>query len=55
MMTTLELPFEDRQAPELDAFIQEMDQALDAGFLGEIDEAFTRAAAAEDDEVAILR
>ncbi len=54
-MTTLELPFEDPKAPELDAFIERMDDALDAGFLGDMEEAFSRAAAAEDEEAVILR
>ena len=41
---TLELPFEDALAADLDELLEELDAALDASFLGDLKDAFERAA-----------
>jgi hypothetical protein len=46
---TLDLPFGNPTGPELDSFLREIDDALDACFLSELDGAFARAAEARDD------
>lgn len=48
-MTNLDLPFGDPQASELDAFLREIDDALDACFLSEMDVAFARVAETRDE------
>ncbi|WP_242396198.1 hypothetical protein [Anaeromyxobacter oryzisoli] len=47
-MTNLELPFGNPTGAELDALLREIDDALDACFLSELDGAFSRAAEARD-------
>ncbi len=48
-MTSLDLPFGNPQSSELDAYLRDIDDALDACFLSEMDVAFARAAEASDD------
>lgn len=48
-MKSLDLPFGDPTGPELDSFLREIDDALDACFLSDLDGAFARAAQADDD------
>lgn len=48
-MKSLDLPFGNPTGPELDSFLREIDDALDACFLSDLDGAFARAAEARDD------
>lgn len=45
---TLDLPFQDPEASPLDASLRAIEDAVDEGFLAEIDAAFARAEVDED-------
>jgi hypothetical protein len=47
-MTPLELPFEEQKPSELDQYLREIDRALDACFMGELEDALVRAAGARE-------
>jgi hypothetical protein len=47
-MTPLDLPFDDAKPSELDQYLREIDRALDACFMGELEDALARASDAHE-------
>jgi hypothetical protein len=49
----LDLPFDDIRTADLDEYVREIDQALDAGFMADLESAFTAAADAREPQPAL--